>query len=400
MTAKASAWLTALIVVLASCAHSPVAGTTPSEPTPGNVLIAQRLPRVEYLGGPFLRHPRVVTITVAGDDAALVSRLERFGEAVTRSGWWREVTDGYCVRPGDCIGQGRPAHAAQLVEPLPDRVSDADVADLLAAAAGAGTFGELDSDTILLFYLPDGVNFIDAVSGRYCDDGPRALHSALDVNDTRIAYAVVPRCGDAADLTASASHEILEATTNPDPARRGFAFRGGAASGAFTAAGVEPADVCGLIAPDGRVVVDGGFAVQRAWSNRAAALGHDPCVPAPEGPYRALIPREPAIRLSTIDATATLALDATADRATPNWRIIAVDLTATHGKPRCVEARLDQSTVDTGDTVGLTVTLRHPPPRDVCTLGLVSSRNGTDNIWPVTISVTPGPPTAATASQP
>ena len=111
-------------------------------------------------------------------------------------------------------------------------------------------------------------------------------------------YSILPRCGDEAELTATASHEILEASTNPDPAARGFAFVPDDTSVAFAASGVEAVDPCGLLTMDDHWTQASGFVVQRAWSNRAAALGQNPCVPARAGrPFVALVPRLPAVRL-------------------------------------------------------------------------------------------------------
>src|SRR5213594_2683145 len=89
-----------------SAAHGGSRSSTLRESTNGS-LIARSLPRVVYRGGPFLRHPRIVTVTFKGDDPQLVSRLEQFGERITHTRWWREVTEGYCAN-GDCIGDGRP----------------------------------------------------------------------------------------------------------------------------------------------------------------------------------------------------------------------------------------------------------------------------------------------------
>jgi hypothetical protein len=44
---------------------------TPSQPPPRSTnggLVARKLPRVTYQGGPYLRRPRVVTATFAGDE--------------------------------------------------------------------------------------------------------------------------------------------------------------------------------------------------------------------------------------------------------------------------------------------------------------------------------------------
>ena len=113
----------------------------------------------------------------------------------------------------------------------------------------------------------------------------------LRLEHANVAFAVLPRCGGEAELTATASHEILEAATNPDPARRGFAFRQSSENRGFTAAGVEPVDPCGIVTMDRHRTQENGFLLQRAWSNRAALRGRNPCVPAPaDQPYVALLP--------------------------------------------------------------------------------------------------------------
>lgn len=349
-----------------------------------DALLAEKLPRVRYLGGPFLRRPRVVTITERGDDPALVARLERFGATVTRTGWWREATSGYCASPGECIGAGRPGSAVRLDTTLPAAVTDVDVAGLLAEQLRAGRLGPVDGDTLLLFYLPEGVALSDA-TGTYCGGGPRAIHRALRLGGRVVAYAVVPRCGDEAQLTATASHEIVEAATNPDPARRGFAFQGGSADGGFTAAGLEPVDPCGLITLDRHRTTAAGFTVQRAWSNRAAELGRNPCLLA-DRPYVALVPREPAVRLRYVGDTATLIVDAAADRPTEPWQVSVIDLADLRGRQPCVRAEIDTTTVRPGATIELTVTLVHKDPdRYQCHLGLVSTVDRERHLWPLTI---------------
>src|SRR5262245_60483728 len=93
----------ALIAALATAgctageAGPSAAGPTVQRQTQRAGLIAGRLPRVEYLGGRFLRHPTVHTVTFTTDDPEVAARLERFGDAITSSSWWREVTAGYCA---------------------------------------------------------------------------------------------------------------------------------------------------------------------------------------------------------------------------------------------------------------------------------------------------------------
>lgn len=69
--------------------------------------------------------------------------------------------------------------------------------------------------------------------------------------------------------------------------------------------------------PGRRADGQSGFTVQRAWSNRAAERGRNPCLP-PDRPYVALVPREPAVRLPNVGDSATLVVDTVADRPTDN----------------------------------------------------------------------------------
>jgi hypothetical protein len=381
-----------LLAVLAGCddegvrrASSDRVPSPPAAERAGGDPVARSLPRVAYRGGPFLRHPRIVTVTFAGDHPGLVARLGQFGDTVTRSGWWRAVTAGYCTKGGGCVGHGRPGRQVRLARELPARLVDVEVGALLERRAKAGRLGRLDADTLVVVYLPQRVALSDAFHPRYCTDGPRALHRALRLGRLTLPYAVVPRCGAERQLTASASQEILEATTNPDPAARGFAFEQGSQNLGFTAAGVEPVDPCGIITPNGRFTLTGGFAVQRAWSNQAAARGRDPCIPAPPGPYLALVPRHPTVRLPHKGASVTITLDAVADPPAPAWKVGAFDLTGRQDHRRYVELSLDRARVAAGQTAKLTVTVREPSPKELIVVGVVSTLGRRSHIWPLAI---------------
>lgn len=345
--------------------------------------LSGRLPRVEYQGGPFIRRPRIVTITFAGDDPHLVAHLERFGDRVTRTSWWRAVTDGYCVS-GDCIGEGRDGVHVRVDTVLPPKTRAVDVATLLTREIAAGRV-PVDEDTVLLVYLPQGVALSDALVTGYCGEGPRAFHRALRLETGPVPYAVIPRCVQGRAITAIASHELLEAVTNPDPSFRGFAFTRRPETSGFAAAGLEPVDACGLLTLDRHHVREGEFVLQRAWSNRAASAGEDPCVPAAGRAYRALVPAEPRVRLTHRDQSIAVRLTAVADPDTEPWSVRAVDLTGRVSQEACTDVSLDTGTVAPGDGVTLRVTLRAPPSRGSCVIGLVSEGGTDTTLWPLMV---------------
>jgi hypothetical protein len=391
--------LTAALVLLAALAASgagsvgrsmaPAIFASSEQPAPGSNadLLAQRLPRVVYRGGPFLRHLRIVTITFSTDDAGLVTRLEQFGNTIARTSWWRAITEGYCAKEGDCIGEGQPGLSVRLTETLPAQVHAVEISALLRTEARAGRLGAIDANTVLLVYLPKGVGLKDAFVPSYCGDGPRAYHKALRFDDKSVGYAVMPRCSDEAALTGSASHELLELATNPDTAKRGFAFVQSSDNSGFTAAGVEAMDPCGIIARE-KETVESGFVVRRAWSNRAAAQGHDPCVPtATDRPYLALVPRLPTVRVTKEGDRVTISMDAAASQPVGEWAVSAFDLTGAQEREQYVDVTLDKTTVTAGQTATLTIILRKQPPRGLSVVGIVSTMGDESYLWPLTVVV-------------
>jgi hypothetical protein len=351
-------------------------------------LIAERLPRVVHRGGPFLRRPEITTVTFVGDDPQTVARLERFGGRIGRTAWWREVTEGYCRANDDCIRAGRAGRAIRLARRLPPRVRDVEVERWIADEARAGALAELGADALVLVYLPRGVALSDAFHDAYCAPGPRAYHRMMRTTGASFPYAVIPRCRDEAETTATASHEILEAATNPDPGRPGFGLEGGAATVAFRLRGAEPVDPCGLLTMDSHRAHAAGFLVQRAWSNAAAARGADPCVPAPSGrPYVALVPRQAVVRLAEPGTSASIVLDAVADGVVPAWRVSTRNLSADDDAEPFLDIGIDRTEVRRGEQVTLTVRRLGVPARPMAVIGLVSHQGGRRSLWPLAVSL-------------
>jgi hypothetical protein len=378
-----SGHLPAVATIAAMAMTAPAAGGGTGRAL-DRAAIADALPRVDYAGGPFLRRPQLVTVTFAGDDPAIVKRLESFGAAIGRSSWWPAVLGEHCAAPDDCVGALAGARAIRSAMHFPSRVHAVDVETWLAEAASSGALGTVGLDTLALLYLPPGVLLHDAPGGAYCGAGARAYHRALMLPSGRLAFAVVPRCGDLVATTLSASHEIVEAVTNPEPERPGFRLTSSPRFAGFRAAGSEPADPCGPLfrtpaGSDTEVV-----ALHAVWSNRAAAAGGDPCVPATPRPFVALMPREPIVRAPAGGRSIDVLLDARADRDTGGWRVEAKEL-APAASPPALAVSLDRDTVAAGVVARLSIRVIGvlDGPRVVA---LVSTRDGIRSVWPLVVT--------------
>jgi hypothetical protein len=390
-------WLAACVLILIAVSRNapgsdqPQPGrtwTTAAQVPADGGVIARRLPRTVYLGGPFLRNPEATTVTFGGEEPELVGRLEAFGDIITQTSWWREVVNDYCLSPDDCIGDGRAGYHVRLDRKLPAQVRDVDIELVLEDESRAGSLSRLGREALVLVYLPAKVVLRDAFHPHYCRGGPRAYHRMLRLERASFAYAVVPRCGDEAELTSAASHEILEATTNPDPQNRGFAIEPVVDNAGFTAAGLEPVDPCGLVTMDRHRTIESGFVVQRAWSNRAARAGHNPCVPSrPESPYLAFVPRKPTVRLAYEGATARIELEAASDRAVGWWAVSAIDQTGKQEGRRYVDVKLDRARVAAGDVAVLTLRAVKLHPRRMSIVGVVSTLGPHSHMWPILVSM-------------
>jgi hypothetical protein len=112
-------------------------------------------------------------------------------------------------------------------------------------------------------------------------------------------------------------------------------------------------------------VEESGFAVQRTWSNVAAAAGHDPCVPAPapaDVPYFNVIGADPDVLTLAVGASKTLELTAFADAKLGEPMQLSVqELTETMGGHDVLDLTLDESSRQPGEKLHVTVKLKAAP---------------------------------------
>jgi hypothetical protein len=166
--------------------------------------------------------------------------------------------------------------------------------------AGASEAGGTDADggpsstwpaptpnTLYAIYLSTQSTLM--INGTPGCDQLGAYHYSTFVNGVAVAYAIMPRCPGVDDdgLILAASHELVEAATDPYTSPLGYMYFDDAHAGQHLWEGTvdEVGDACFFYPTSFYHEPEHQYYVQRTWSNAAAKAGHDPCVPAYPGPY-------------------------------------------------------------------------------------------------------------------
>ena len=218
-------------------------------------------PNLTYRGGPLLTEAQVF-VFYWGDawqqepQAGLVQRLNSFFDYVLASPLLDQLAE-YGVQ-GKAIGHGARVGSIVLTTAPPASVSDGDIQRLIEQEISSDPAVPQPLGSSLYFvFLPPGVT-VGMGGGSSCTSFC-GYHS--DVNN-QIFYAVMPfpDCAGCAGglavadaLTATTSHELCEAITDPIPGQ-----------GWYDDANGEIGDICAW-----KTKQLGGYTVQLEWSNRA-----------------------------------------------------------------------------------------------------------------------------------
>ncbi len=226
-------------------------------------------PELTYRGGRVLDKPGYVSLfdgaywsSAAGTKER--SALERFGAFWVGSDNFRLLKE-YGVKAASYVG-------SQLVSPTktPSRVSDGDVRKMIESGLTSGAIPRGSAQTVYTVYLPPGAELV-APDGSTSHDGVGGYHMSFDTKDgKRIYYAVVAYSKDdngidltgrpVDNMTITASHEWAEAATDPDVNNGKLGWyddRYGEVADIVIDLATKAKDIYGT---------EGGFAVQREWS--------------------------------------------------------------------------------------------------------------------------------------
>ncbi len=277
---------------------TPDTTTTPTETTPP-VDIGQPSdtypaphqppPKVINFGGPVLKSPKIQPIFFSNDDPDYVAKVTDFVTKLGPTNYWAAVTSEYGVGPSEALP------AVQLPETATGTITDADVEAWLGAKLNADdpSFAVPDADTVYAIIYPTGLTISSGGSLSCQSFGGYHSNFALDANHANqdVAYIVLPRCADFGNIhdldavTGALAHELVEAATDPYPMTDPAYAQTDNAHIFWVRAlgGGETGDMCAQD-PDSFTKFDElPYVVQRSWSNKAAAMGHDPCQPTKPG---------------------------------------------------------------------------------------------------------------------
>jgi hypothetical protein len=367
-------------------------------------------------GGVVLTNAVIVPVTWPGDPGAAF--LEKFSDEIGTSDYWTKTTVEYGVGPG----QSGAANHVRLTEAAPAVMSDQDLDNFVIKNAGDPAISHWPAptaQTVYLLMLPQDMSL--TLGGQdACGQGIGGYHTNTTVNGNQVAYAIVPRCafGGATtpqqllDLaTQSASHELIEAATDPHPQtdaawigyddnHLSFDF--------FQQFQSENADSCEFFKSSFYQNTETSFAfnVQRSWSNKSAQAGHDPCVPLPANPYFNVAPiaaEDLVVDLSTVGGNAasktrgyavkvgetrTFAVGLYSDAPTSGpWALTVAESNPVFGAPKTsrLAVSIDKQTGQNGEKAYVTVTVKLAGKTKAELLTVVSSSGQSKHYMPILI---------------
>jgi hypothetical protein len=354
---------------------TPVSTTYPAPfPTP---------PQVTNSGGGVLSTPNVVAIFFSNDDMTSITTYTQFYNGLGATNYWSLLTE---------YGVGKSTTTVvTLTQPAPATIDDSftqsgnsALQNWLLGVIGTEGIPANGPDVEYMINFPSTTTITtdgSSAGGGACDSFGGYHSSFQDNSGNNLAYGVLPRCpavmGATVDqtFTSSASHEIIEAATDPYDNPAYLEVDDAHMFWTEVNNGSEIGDMCENDPEAYYQFSDFPFVIQRFWSNSSVKAGHDPCVPEITGlTFFAAVPEvtdktipfpdsfgnivQAAGTKIAVGATATVTLDLYSDGPTSDWSIQAIDVTQLlGGGTPLLKLSLGQSTGNNGNKIPLTITV-------------------------------------------
>ncbi|MGH7294502.1 MAG: hypothetical protein ACRELB_06205, partial [Polyangiaceae bacterium] len=371
-------------------------------------------PIVQNAGGAIVSTPRFVPVFFSGE--AMASPLTDAMTKYVASSAWHDAVAEYGV------GAGAVATPVQVTTALPSSTMTSDdlgawLGGQLYDGSSTIDWGPVDAatiaSTVFVLFPPASVTVVapgydgtSASDPTLCGSRPWDLtgwhwQTAPALGRTApVVFAVVGHCSydqtPVIDrMTATLSHELAEAATDPTPVTLPAysALDDAHAYWMYFTGGGEVGDLCGQDASQLLAPPDVGYMVQRIWSNAAASAGHDPCVPAAGPAYfdvNADMPDrfyEPYVGAYVHGvsiapgASRTIDVRLLSDAPTDPWKLTAVDPNEAAGGSRVLDLSLDVATGQNGDVRHLTIQPLFAGHGDTALYEIDSTLHGVTHCW-------------------
>lgn len=221
---------------------------------------AAAAPKLTYRGGPLIGAAQVFTVFWGAawktkPQSDQVAKLNGFFDFVVASALIDQLAE--YDAGGVKIGHGKRTGSITISAKSPSSVTDATIQSFLKQQIAAGKVPKATPNTLYFVYLPPGVRVV--MGGAASCQAFCGYHNAIGRSTF---YAVMPYPGcsgclgslSAFDaLTATSSHELCEAITDPIPGEGWYDDSNG-----------EIGDICAW-----ETKTLGGYTVQLEWSNQA-----------------------------------------------------------------------------------------------------------------------------------
>jgi hypothetical protein len=329
------------------------------------------MPQVESFGGTVLANPVLQSISFAGYDE--MAAMDDFIATVGTTSYWSAAVSEY--------GVGTPTVQPPVHLPIaaPASIDDTAIQTWLQQTVDAGDAGTMAPTANSLYVISYPTTTTVTLSGLTSCTDFGGYHSSTTIDGLTVSYAVIPECTFSGTglttletITAAASHELAEASTDPAPLGALPTYAQPDDAHLFMAivlGGGEIGDLCAqwpssFFTPPGYA-----YEVQRPWSNKAAAAGRDPCQPElPGETYFSAVP----ITSDTVNilyggqtyptggisiapgASKTVPVQLYSETPTAAWSVEAVNWPNPAAN---LSFAWDQTTGQNGDTLNLTITV-------------------------------------------
>jgi hypothetical protein len=360
-------------------------------------------PQVVNFGGPVLAAPRLVPVFFSGEDSTRQGQLVDFVSKIGATQYWAATTSEYGVGPATSTSP------VALTEAAPATIDGVAIQTWLAGKLDGNdaAWPAPDANTVYILHYPAGTT-VTYGSVQSCVDFD-SYHDDITLDAAhagmQVAYVVIPPCASLGDLqgldatTATESHQLIEAATDPYPLVEPAYEQIDDAHfyWAMALGGGEAADLCAQLPGSFTQFAELPYTVQRSWSNKAALAGHDPCVPALANEvYFNTAPvltdtitasmfgqtlMVPGAKIA-VGASRTIELDLFSDGDTGGpWTVSALDVKQLMGQPAELQLSLDYDAGQNGQKQHLTITPSSAGAQGISTFVLRSTRGAQESWW-------------------